>query len=151
MRLSWALSAMLAMSGWAAAQNATDNPEELNRKYQDALAQLKAAQDRKNELATENEKLTARIAELEKQNEEMRRAAATFAEQTWKLRMHHAAWETFLRARQPLLLEKWRVFLERDPLSAPVFYPDVPEPTTEPTTEPNSAPTSLPTTEPTTG
>jgi len=43
-----------------------NNPEELNRKYQDALAQLKSAQDRKNELAAENEKLNARIADLEK-------------------------------------------------------------------------------------
>jgi chromosome segregation ATPase len=130
MRLSWALAALLAMSGWAAAQNATDNPEELNRKYQDALAQLKAAQDRKNELATENEKLTGRIGELEKQNEELKRAAATFAEQTWKLRMHYAAWESFLRTRSPQLLEKWRVFLERDPLSAPAGFPEIAAPAT---------------------
>src|SRR5262245_46748882 len=119
MRLRCAVALMLAMSGWAAAQNAADNPEELNRKYQDALVQLKAAQDRKNELATENEKLTARIADLEKQNEELRRAAATFAEQTWKLRMHSAAWESFLKTRSLQLLEKWRVFPERDPPSAP--------------------------------
>jgi predicted nuclease with TOPRIM domain len=124
MRLSWVLAGVLAMSGWASAQNANDNPEELNRKYQDALAQLKAAQDRKNELATENEKLTARIAELEKQNEELRRNSATFAEQTWKLRMHYAAWESFLRSRHPQLLAKWRVFLERDPLMAPATMPD---------------------------
>jgi chromosome segregation ATPase len=130
MRLRCAVALMLAMSGWAAAQNATDNPEELNRKYQDALAQLKAAQDRKNELATENEKLTARIAELEKQNDELRRAAATFAEQTWKLRMHYAAWESFLKTRSPQLLEKWRVFLERDPLSAPASFPDSPDTST---------------------
>ena len=130
MRLSWALAIVLAMSGWAAGQNASDNPEELNRKYQDALAQLKAAQDRKNELATENEKLTARIAELEKQNEELRRQAATFAEQTWKLRMHYAAWESFLKRRSPQLLEKWRVFLERDPLSAPSGLPDLSDPIT---------------------
>jgi peptidoglycan hydrolase CwlO-like protein len=128
MRLSWALAAMLAMAGWAAAQNATDNPEELNRKYQDALAQLKAAQDRKNELATENEKLTARIAEMEKQNEEMKRQVAMHAEQTWKLRMHYAAWESFLKSRQPQLLEKWRVFLEREPLSAPSTLPEFADP-----------------------
>jgi peptidoglycan hydrolase CwlO-like protein len=128
MRWSWALALMLAMSGSAAAQNATDNPEELNRKYQDALAQLKAAQDRKNELATENEKLAARIAELERQNEEMKREVATFAEQTWRLRMHYAAWESFLRRRQPQLLEKWKLFLERDPLTAPTTLPEIGDP-----------------------
>src|SRR5262245_56285138 len=83
MRVSWAMGLLLLMSAWAAAQNSTDNPDELR-------AQLKAAQDRKNELATENEHLKARVAELEKQNDELRRAAATFAEQTWKLRMHYA-------------------------------------------------------------
>jgi Tfp pilus assembly protein PilO len=123
MRVCWAVALMLWMSAWAGAQNSTDNPEDLR-------AQLKAAQDRKNELATENEHLKARVAELEKQNDELKRAAATFAEQTWKLRMHYAAWESFLKTRSPQLLEKWRLFLERDPLSAPAEFPDWPEAST---------------------
>jgi hypothetical protein len=40
-------------------------PEQLREQLDDTLRQLQAAQDRKNELATENEKLLARIAQLE--------------------------------------------------------------------------------------
>ena len=87
------------------------NPEDLNNKYQDALAQLKAAQDRKNELATENEQLKARIAELERQADEHRRAAAEYANTTFFLRAHFAAWQTFID-RYPQLKSRWRVFLE---------------------------------------
>ena len=87
------------------------NPEDLNNKYQDALAQLKAAQDRKNELATENEQLKARIAELERQADEHRRAAAEYANNTFFLRAHFAAWQTFID-RYPQLKSRWRVFLE---------------------------------------
>lgn len=127
MRLSWVLAVMLMfwsfMATSAAAQDQSSNPEELNRKYQDALAQLKAAQDRKNELNTENERLHVRVAELEKQLEEMKRQHATFAEQTFRLRSHYAAWESFLH-RYPQLLIRWKVFLERNPLAAPSELPD---------------------------
>src|SRR4051812_18256967 len=101
-----------------------NNPEELNRKYQDALAQLKSAQDRKNELAAENEKLNARVGDLEKQLEEAKRTAATFAEQTFRLRSHYAAWHAFLR-RYPVLLEKWKLFIEADPLAIPSTFPEI--------------------------
>jgi len=87
------------------------NPDDLSKKYEDALTQLKAAQDRKNELATENEQLKARIAELEKQADEHRRAAAEFAQNTFFLRSHYAAWQTFID-RYPQLKTRWRVFLE---------------------------------------
>jgi hypothetical protein len=87
------------------------NPDDLSKKYEDALAQLKAAQDRKNELATENEQLKARIAELEKQADEHRRAAAEYAQNTFFLRSHYAAWQTFID-RYPQLKTRWRVFLE---------------------------------------
>ncbi len=87
------------------------NTEDLNNKYQDALAQLKAAQDRKNELATENEQLKARIAELERHADEHRRAAAEYANSTFFLRSHFAAWQTFIE-RYPQLKTRWRVFLD---------------------------------------
>ena len=94
----------------ARAQN-QPNAEDLNKKYEDALAQLKAAQDRKNELATENEQLKARIAELERQASEHHRAAAEYAQNTFFLRAHYAAWQTFID-RYPQLRTRWRVFLE---------------------------------------
>jgi DNA repair ATPase RecN len=111
----------------ALAQEQT-SPEELNRRYNDTLNQLRAAQDRKNELATENEKLTARVTDLEKQLDEARRQAATFSEQTFRLRVHYAAWLSFVR-RYPLLLEKWKLFVEGDPLAAPSSLPEMLDPT----------------------
>ena len=101
---------MLVLNPVVVAQNQT-NPDDLNKKYEDALAQLKAAQDRKNELATENEQLKARIAELERQTDEHRRAAAEYASNTFFLRSHYAAWQTFIE-RYPQLKTRWRVFLE---------------------------------------
>jgi predicted RNase H-like nuclease (RuvC/YqgF family) len=140
--------AVLSLTEVATAQDATSNPEELNRKYQDALAQLKSAQDRKNELANENEKLNAKVADLEKQLEELRRQSATWSEQTWRLRAHYAAWEAFLK-RSPQMLEKWKLFLESDPLAAPSELPGItpPEPTTAATaTSPTTTATTTPAT-----
>jgi hypothetical protein len=118
----WFFSA--AAANWSAAQDPSNNPDELNRKYQDALAQLKAAQDRKNELAIENEKMSARISELEKQLEESKRLSATFALQTFKLRSHYAAWEAFVK-RYPTMSERWKLFLEADPLATPSQLPEM--------------------------
>ena len=56
------------------------------RMYQDALAQLKSAQDRKNELASENAKLTIRVTDLEKQVEADHQQAIGEAERTYLLR-----------------------------------------------------------------
>jgi|SRR5687767_14360841 hypothetical protein len=116
---------LLGISSGAPHVRAQDqaNPEDLNRKYQDALAQLKAAQDRKNELANENEQLKARIAELEKQADEHRRAAAEYASTTFFYRSHYAAWQTFIE-RYPQLKARWRVFLEGD-LLAPDDMPEM--------------------------
>jgi predicted nuclease with TOPRIM domain len=117
--MRWMLVAAMIVvtAGGVAAQDQT-NPEELNRKYQDALTQLKAAQDRKNELATENETLKAKVAELEKQIEQAKRESMTFAEQTYDLRVHYWAWQSFLKLH-PTMLERWRLFLENSPLAFP--------------------------------
>ncbi|HVT89912.1 MAG TPA: hypothetical protein VHD56_13745 [Tepidisphaeraceae bacterium] len=127
MRATWVAAIVFALIGWAGAQEQTTNPEEMNRKYQDALAQLKSAQDRKNELAGENEKLTARLAELQKQLDESRRQAATFAEQTFQLRSHKAAWDLFMR-RYPALMERWKLFIQSYPLDIPAQSPDLVDP-----------------------
>ena len=92
--------------------------EQLRKMYDDALVQLKASQDRKAELAGENEKLQARLAELEKQLADARGQIADHAERTFFLRSHHAAWQTFL-ARYPSLMARWKVFLEAGLLTAP--------------------------------
>ena len=110
----------------AHAQN-QPNPDEINRKYEDALNQLKAAQDRKNELANENEQLKARIAELEKQIQDAKRVEAEQAERTFRLRSHYAAWNNFIK-RYPHLAERWRVFLDADLLAVPSQVMEPPEP-----------------------
>ena len=105
-------------------------PEELKKAYDDALVQLKAAQERKNQLAAENEKLTAQLAELQKQiaqmterMEEMKRTDAEHAEKTFFLRSHYAAWQEFIRG-YPELYERWRVYLGNDLLWTPRLLPE---------------------------
>jgi len=118
-----ALTVGLAGATLALAQDAS-NPEQLKKLYEDALAQLKAAQDRKNELATQNEQLTKKAAELQKQLDqarsemlELKRRDAENAEKTFELRSHKAAWRAFVD-RYPELKARWDRFLEKDILAA---------------------------------
>jgi septal ring factor EnvC (AmiA/AmiB activator) len=121
--------ALLLSTSFSFAQD-TNNPEELKKSLADALNQLKAAQDRKNELAMENEKLKAKIADQQKEVDESRRIAAECSQKTWLLRSQFAAWETFLK-RYPKLKAQWDVFLEADPLNGPTTLPAFSEPTTQ--------------------
>ena len=135
----WAVTALALTGGLcgpapaALAQDAS-NPEQLKKLYDDALAQLKAAQDRRNELATQNEQLTAKVAALQKEVDglrtemvELRRRDAESAENSFYLRSYHAAWQTFID-RYPELKVKWKRFLESDLLSAEAELPKVTEP-----------------------
>jgi septal ring factor EnvC (AmiA/AmiB activator) len=97
-------------------------PEELKQMYQKALDQLKSAQERKTQLAAENEQLKARVAELEKQltatqtrAADLQKQADASAEKTFFLRSHYAAWQEFLR-RYPRLQIRWKIFLEDEAL-----------------------------------
>jgi hypothetical protein len=92
-----------------------NNPEVLRKELADALGQLKSAQDRKNELATENEKLKAQIAAMQKELDERRAASLAWAEQTYSLRAQHQAWVTFLD-HYPNLKMQWELFLLTPPL-----------------------------------
>ena len=103
----------------AAPALAQDEPKanQLKKMYDDALAQLKAVQDRRNELAKENEALAERVKALETQVAAaqselttLKLAAAGVAEKTFYLRAHYAAWQGFLE-RYPDLLAKWRGYL----------------------------------------
>jgi predicted nuclease with TOPRIM domain len=64
--------------------------------YQDALNQLKAAQDRKNELATENGKLRQQIAEAEKKSTQLTEQINNLENRAYYLREHYAAWQQFI-------------------------------------------------------
>ena len=62
-------------------------PEQLKQMYDDTLAQLKNAQERKTQLAAENEQLKAKLADLQKQldvaqakNAELQKQASTYGE-----------------------------------------------------------------------
>jgi len=62
----WSVGGGGGGAGIARAQD-EPKPDQLKRMYDDALAQLKQAQDRKNELAAENDKLNAKLTDLQKQ------------------------------------------------------------------------------------
>jgi septal ring factor EnvC (AmiA/AmiB activator) len=94
-------------------------------KPDDTLRQLRIAQDRKAELATENARLTARVAELEKQLKEQtvqaddcKRQTAALARSTYFLRTHYAAWVQFLQFN-PMIRLEWDLFLDRVPPMSP--------------------------------
>jgi DNA repair exonuclease SbcCD ATPase subunit len=85
--------------------------------YQDASNQLRAAQNRKSELAAENAKLAARLAETEKklqatqaQIEQLHFDALTFGDQTLMLRSFYADWQLFV-SLTPALRGRWDAFL----------------------------------------
>ena len=109
-------------------------PDQLKQLYEDALGQLKNAQERKNQLAAENEQLKARVADLQKQLEASQQQAAalqheadSYAEKTYDLRSRYTAWLEFLR-RYPQLKTRWKAFLENDQLSAPLDLPAMIDP-----------------------
>ena len=145
--LVWAVAVVMALSaGLALAQDAA-NPEQLKKLYDDALAQLKAAQDRKNELAQQNEQLTAKVQALQKQLDqvrgevlELRRHDAESAEKSFFLRSHYAAWQTFVD-NYPELKARWKRFLETDLLSGSIELPSLADPQFPVTSAPGDPPT----------
>lgn len=123
-KLAWAVTAAVALTAGIVLAQDANNPEQLKKLYNDTLAQLKAAQDRKNELATQNEQLAAKVQELQKQLDaargemlQLKRQDAESAEKTFYLRSHHAAWQAFVE-RYPELKARWKRFLENDILAA---------------------------------
>ena len=131
----WALALSLGLATAAAAED-EPKPEEWKRMYQDASAQLRAAQDRKAEMAAENAKLAAqnvklaaRAAELEKQAQAaaaqadvLRRDVDGFAQRTFCLRAFYSAWESFGRW-DPAAVAAWRAFVGH---TIPVFPDETP-------------------------
>lgn len=135
---AWALTAVALSVGVMGTRpclaQEQSNPEQLKKMYGDALTQLKAAQDRKNELATQNEQLAAKVAELQKQLDQARgemldlqRQDAENAEKSFYLRSHHAVWLSFVE-RYPDLKLRWKQFLEKDLLAAGNELPTLADP-----------------------
>jgi septal ring factor EnvC (AmiA/AmiB activator) len=105
-------------------------PEQLKKAYDDALVQLKAAQDRKAELAKENEALAAKVEDLKKQLaasqvqiDSMKREIADNDDRSYMLRSYQAAWQRFIRL-YPEVMTRWNIFLGDSVLSGPRDTPD---------------------------
>lgn len=92
--------------------------EQLKRMYDDTVVQLRTAQDRRNELARENEKLQARIAQLEKELEQTRENATAVADKTFQARAERAAFAEFLRSNPAVRLQ-WQAYLQQNLLGTP--------------------------------
>jgi septal ring factor EnvC (AmiA/AmiB activator) len=104
-------------------------PEVLQQMYKDTVAQLKDAQDRKNELAGQNDKLLAQIKQLQAdladrqaKIDALTQDQAELARRTLTLRAWNAAWQVFIQNDMELR-SRWNVFLEQalgdDPSQAP--------------------------------
>ncbi len=108
-----ALVSLATLVSSPAAVLAQETPEQMKKAYEAAQEQLKAAQERKNQLAAENETLKANIADLQKQlasaharMEDMKRVDADHAEQSFILRSHYVAWKSFVKT-YPEVLSRW--------------------------------------------
>jgi chromosome segregation ATPase len=122
------VAALFSTTGAALAQD-NPNPEQMKKAYEAAQEQLKAAQERKNQLAAENETLKANVAELKKQleaanarMEDMKRVDAEHAEKSFFLRSHYMAWKNFVEM-YPEVLSRWRSFLGNEFITAPTTAP----------------------------
>jgi septal ring factor EnvC (AmiA/AmiB activator) len=94
-------------------------PEVLQQMYKDTVAQLKDAQDRKNELAGQNDKLLDQVKDLQKtladrqaEIDALNRDRAELARRTLTLRAWNAAWQLFIQ-NDLELRSRWNVFLEQ--------------------------------------
>lgn len=94
------LCILLALA--AVAHGQTPSAEEV----QDLRNQLKAAQDRKNQLATENGKLKEQVAALDKKVADQAEKLTASESRSYYLRQHYAAWQQFLDDN-PALRQAW--------------------------------------------
>lgn len=130
----WGIVVLLATSTIGSAAD-TPSPDQLKKMYEDSLVQLKSAQDRKNELAKENDNLKAKVEELSKQlaaaqtqSQDLKREVAENGDKTFYLRSYHAAWQNFLR-EHPEVMIRWQMFIEGDIRGNPQPMPALIDPT----------------------
>lgn len=122
--LKWLVALLLVFPSLSLAED-KPNPAALKKAYDDALVQLKAAQDSKNALAKQNADLSKQVDELKKQlaadaaqMQGLRRQVADNDEKTFELRSSQAAWKSFMRLH-PGLLAQWKLFIADDALAVP--------------------------------
>ena len=125
MRLAYCLLAVVFVPSVLFAQDAP-KPEEWQKLYEDASTQLRAAQDRKAQLAAENSKLADQVKDLQSKLQQANAQVKTlklecesFDDRTFYLTTYQQFWQMFLKT-QPAVRVRWEAFL-RD--SSP-FQPD---------------------------
>jgi hypothetical protein len=113
--MRWVIGSLIVLS-FTGIVHAQDVKPDLDKLLKETQKQLKEAQDRKAELASANEKLSAHIAELEKTNKEqasqiddLKRQVAGFADRTLFLTSHYNTWKQFIGAN-PNIKAQWEVF-----------------------------------------
>jgi len=99
-----AMIALFLVTSFATASFAlADDPARLKEAYDDAIKQLQVAQDRKNELANENEQLKTRLAQLQADLDRANQQFSGLRDQTYRLRHEAAALDQFLSSD----LKRW--------------------------------------------
>lgn len=109
--------ASLSVCGLSFAEDGISN-EQLKRMYDDAVAQLKGAQDRRNDLARENQKLLQRITQLEKEVDAKVEEVHTIADRTFQARAEQEAYAKFLRTN-PEIRARWEAYLKNNFVNVP--------------------------------
>lgn len=124
-RQPWVMVAVLLLATTGVFADDKPNPDQIQKAYDDALVQLKQAQNAKNDLAKENDKLGRQIDDLKKQLSvagarvsALERQVAENDEKTFQLRSIVAAWKSFMKLH-PDLLVSWRLYLGADALAVP--------------------------------
>lgn len=127
MLMRWVLmiAVVLGCTGLAGAQ---ESPDQLRKERDDALIQLKRAQDGKNELYGQIQQLQTKLDEQAKQleqiqaaNDELVRQSMVFSEKTYFLTSQYAAWQAFM-VRYPQVRKWWDIYLS----ASLTTNPDVP-------------------------
>jgi septal ring factor EnvC (AmiA/AmiB activator) len=116
----------LAGSAWGQAVK----PDDYKKLYNDTLLQLKAAQDRKSELASRVAELESQIQAQNTQINDLKREVAAFSDKTFFLRTQFMAWEQFILANAAIKMQ-WDYFLQNmiplaTPQPPPFMDPDWP-------------------------
>lgn len=125
---------VLVLCGGVARAQEQPTMDQLKKMYADSLNQLKAAQDRKNELSAANEKLKKENAELvrkagdlQKQIAGLQEEKSEFLDRTFFLRAYHSAWRRFIELH-PKIQARWDYFISHDFPSVPPSQPSLLDP-----------------------
>jgi predicted nuclease with TOPRIM domain len=127
------ISAAVSLAPIARGEDASA-PDQLKRMYDDTLSQLKDTQQRKTQLAADNEQLKAKVAELQQQlaaqqakMTELEKQRSELAEREFYLQSHYTVWQQFLH-QFPLLEMKWKSFINTDLATPRTDQPTLLEP-----------------------